>query len=79
MQKLFRLVDMNMMYLCVKLLEGVLAGEEIQIDVQDIWLGLTHQRRYSLHNITCGSFVIVIHVKACPIANLCWLQRVGTS
>lgn len=79
MKKPLQRADMNTMYLRVKLLEGVLAGEEIQIDVQDVWLCLTHQRRYSLHNITCGSFIIIIHVKACPIANLCWLQNVSTS
>lgn len=79
MKKLLQHEDMNTMYLCVKLLEGVFAGEEIQIDVQDVWLCLTHQRRYFLHNITCGSFIIIIHVKACPIVNLCWLQSVSTS
>lgn len=65
-----------MTHLGVELLEGVLAGEEVQVHVQYVRLRLTQQRRNSLHHVTCGpffTFIIIVIITADP----CWLQPVS--
>lgn len=66
-----------MTYLSVKFLEGVLAGEEVQVDVQDVRLSLTQQRRDFAHDVTRGSFFIG-RCAARRTANLCWQQSART-